>query len=111
MTLAPDALTVLVDVLDGFADALKSGRADAVLAAEEQLAAAASALRTSDLRALARDPHTRSRLDDARRHITRCRALGASSAELLALGSTPAYGRRGLGSKADTPAASVSSRI
>jgi len=111
VTLAPDALTVLVDVLDGFADALKSGRADAVLTAEEQLAAAASALRISDLRALARDPRTRSRLDDARRHIDRCRVLGAASAELLALGATPAYGRRGFEATAATPAASLTSRV
>jgi hypothetical protein len=110
VTPAPDALTVLVDALDGFAGALESGRADVVLAAEEQLASAVSGLRTADLKTLALDPHTRLRVDDARLNISRCRAMGAASAGLLALGSLPTYGRRGLTSHPDSSAVPVASR-
>src|SRR5688572_8677544 len=59
VTPAPDALTVLIEALDRFAGALETGRADAVLAAEELLAAAVSGVRTADLALISRNPQTR----------------------------------------------------
>ncbi len=95
MTPAPDALTVLIDALDGFAGALETGRADAVLTAEEALAAAVSAIRATDLTLLSRNPDTRVRVDEARHKLLRCRAMGAAASGLTAVMGMPAYGRRG----------------
>ncbi len=71
--------------LDGLASALASGRPDAVLAAEAPLAAAVSALRALDPRALATDPATPQALLDVRLSMARCRALGRSAADLSAV--------------------------
>ena len=110
MTPAPDALTVLIEALDSFAGALETGRADAVLAAEERLAAAVSGIRTADLAPISRNPLTRGRIDEAHFKLTRCRAMGAAASGLMALMSTPAYGPRGLQPGVGTPAATVVSR-
>lgn len=104
VTSAPDPLTVLTDALHGFARALETGRADAVLAAEEELAAAVSALRAADLTLLSRQPNTRARIEDARHKLMQCQAMGAASAGLMAAMAVPAYGRRGSARSVPLPA-------
>jgi hypothetical protein len=111
VTPAPDALTVLIEALDGFAAALETGRADTVLAAEELLAAAVSGIRTADLALICRNPQTRGRLDEARHKLTRCRAMGAAASGLMAVMGTPVYGPRGLHPLATTPAPTLASRV
>jgi hypothetical protein len=111
VTPAPDALTVLIEALDGFAVALETGRADAVLAAEELLAAAVSGIRTADLTLISRNPQTRGRIDEAHAKLTRCRAMGAAAAGLMAVMGAPVYGPRGLRPLAATTAATVASRV
>ena len=85
-----------MDALDGFADVLEGGVADAVLAAEEDLAAAVSDIRSADLVLISRDPQTRWRLEAARHKLARCRALGAAASGLMALAGPAAYARPGL---------------
>lgn len=111
MTPAPDALTVLIDALDGFADALETGRADAVLAAEEVLAAAVSGIRTADLTLVSRNPDTRVRIDEARHKLLRCRAMGAAASGLTAVMGMPAYGRRGAHAVPRLTDATMASRV
>src|SRR5690606_14941006 len=111
VTQAPDVFVALVDALDGFAAALESGRAEAVLAAGEPLAEAATRLRAEDLPALAARSDARHRLDDIRLRLDRCRALGAVSAELLSLMAPPAYGRRGLQAPGLVPPPTLASKV
>ena len=92
---AAEAGPKLIEALDEFAGALATGRADAVLAAEEGLAAAVSQIRTADLTLLSRHPDARRRIDDARFTLSRCPALGAVASGLTALAGVPAYGPRG----------------
>ena len=111
MTPAPDALTVLIEALDGFACALETGRADAVLTAEELLAAAVSGMRTADLTLVSRNPATRGRVEEARLKLTRCKAMGAAASGLSAVVETASYGPRGRQPGASPAAASVGSRV
>lgn len=111
MTTAPDALTVVVEALDGFAAALESGRAEAVLAAEELLAVAASGLRTADLSALADHPGARIRIDEVRLRIARCRAMGQASTDLSTLLAPPTYGPKGIEPLRPPSVATITSRI
>jgi hypothetical protein len=101
---------VLIEALDGFAGALATGRAEAVLAAEENLAAAVSGIRSADLALISRNPETRWRVDDARHKLARCRALGAAASGLTALVGVPAYGPRGLRTQTAVQAPTVMSR-
>ena len=111
MTPAPDALTVLIEALDGFGAALETGRAEAVLAAEERLAAAVSGIRTADLALVSRDSRTRGRIEEARHKLTRCRAMGAAASGLSMLMGMPAYGPKGLQPVAPVSAATMASRV
>jgi hypothetical protein len=111
VTPAPDALTVLIEALDGFARALETGRADAVLAAEELLAAAVSGIRTADLTLISRNPHTRGRIDEARNKLAGCRAMGAAASGLIAVMGTPVYGPRGRQADPAAPSAMLASRL
>ena len=95
MTPSPDALTVLIESLDGFAAALESGRADAVLLAEETLASAVSGMQTADLTMISRNPDTRGRTDEARHKLSRCRAMGAAASGLVIAMGVSDYGRHG----------------
>lgn len=110
MTTAPDALIGLVDALDAFSSALESADSAAVLAAEEQLAAAVSTLRNADLAAVAQQPAVRARVDAVRLAIGRCRALGYSAADLAAIMAPPGYGPKGLRLPAVARARTVASR-
>lgn len=110
MTPPPDALTVLLEALDGFASALETGRAEAVLAAEELLAAAVSGLRTTDLAPISRNPLTRGRIDEAHGKLARCRAMGAAASGLVAVMSSPAYGPAGRQPGVGSPVATMASR-
>jgi hypothetical protein len=111
VTPAPDALTVLIEALDGFARALETGRADAVLAAQELLAAAVSGIRTADLTLVSRNPDTRGRLEEAHHKLARCRAMGAAASGLSMLMGQPAYGPKGLHPVVPVPAATMASRV
>jgi hypothetical protein len=102
---------VLIDALDGFVGALETGRAGAVLAAEELLAAAVSGICTADLTLISRNPQTRGRLEEARQKLTRCRAMGAAALGLTAIMGTPTYSPRGLQSTLPAPAATLESRV
>lgn len=110
MTTSPDALTGLVAALDDFSRALETGDANAVLAAEETLAAAVSALKTAHLPTLAQQGAVRARIDDIRLAITRCRALGYAASDLAAIMAPPGYGPRGLRRPAVTYATTVATR-
>jgi hypothetical protein len=110
VTPAPDALTVLIDALDGFVGALETGRADAVLAAEELLAAAVSAICTADLTLISRNPQTRGRLEEARQKLSRCRAMGATALGLTAIMGTPTYSPRRISSAAVASGATLETR-
>lgn len=96
MTTAPDVLTDLVDALDDFSRALESGDTTPMLAAEERLAAAVSALRSANLAPIAQQPAVRERIDAVRFAIDRCRALGCTASDLAAIMAPPGYGPRGL---------------
>jgi hypothetical protein len=96
VTPAPDALTGLVVALDDFARALETGDAAAVLAAEETLAAAVSALRSANLAPIAQSPSVRARIDDVRLAIGRCKALGYAASDLAAIMAPPGYSPKGL---------------
>lgn len=111
MTPAPDALTVLIDALDGFVGALETGRADAVLTAEERLASAVSGICTADLTLISRNPQTRGRLDEARQKLTRCRAMGAAALGLTAIMGAPTYSPRGVQSAPAASGATLESRV
>lgn len=102
---------MLIGALDGFAGALETGRADAVLAAEEVLAAAVSSIRTADLTLLSRHPDTRIRVDEARHKLLQCRAMGAAASGLTAVMGMPAYGRRGVHAVPLTTEATLASRV
>lgn len=110
MTTTPDALTVLVDALDHFARALGTGDAATVLAAEESLAAAVSALKAANLASIAQQPSVRARVDEIRLAIGRCRALGYTASDLAAIMASPGYGPKGLRLPSVAHATTVASR-
>src|SRR5262245_21656376 len=80
---ANDAIEKVHTALRGLERALESGQPDAVLAAEQPLAEATSALGAIE-RAAVTDPiGLRARLLEARLALQRCRALGEASGDLL----------------------------
>jgi hypothetical protein len=78
-----DAINKVHAALTGLANALETGDADRVLAAEQPLAEATTALETVDRARLTDEVHLRARLLEARLALERCRALGDASAEML----------------------------
>jgi len=82
--------------LTGLAKALETGDPEQVLAAEQPLAEAATALTGFDRATLTDAVNLRARLLAARLALERCRALGEASAELLdALYPNSGYERSG----------------
>lgn len=97
MTTRPDALDRAQAALDALLEALRSGRADQVLAVEATLGEAAAVFQAADRRLLAGDPiQIRTRLLTLRHTMARCAALGGAMGELAAM-MRPAhnYGRAG----------------
>jgi hypothetical protein len=95
VTRAFDALDRLTLALDELARSLESGRPDAVLAAEAPLAAAAGALSTADLDALAARPDVRAAVMNVRLAMQRCQTLGANAADIAAAIIPAGYGATG----------------
>lgn len=92
-----DAVTRLQAALDSLAAALAAGEPDAVLAAEEPVAAAVSSLTAFRRRDADRAPGLAEALARVRAAMQRCEALGESAAQLsLAVFGTSTYDRRGL---------------
>lgn len=110
MTTAPDPLVRLVAALDEFSRALETGDAAAVLASEEMLATAVSALRSANLASVAQSPAVRARIDDIRLAIGRCKALGYAASDLAAIMAPPGYGPKGLRLPSVAYATTVASR-
>ena len=111
MSPVPDVFIALIDALDGFAAALESGRADQVLAAEEPLALAATRLRGADRTALATHPDLGRQIEHIHHRLARCRALGTTPGDLLALMAPATYGPRGLQPVRVAPPAALTSRV
>lgn len=96
MTTAPEALQRLRLALEALTGALSSGDSAGVLAAEAPLSEAVRQLEAGlPVASLARAEVARE-IGRLRSLLARCRALGASSADLLAtLAPAEAYGRSG----------------
>lgn len=95
MTPNSDVLDRLTAALEGLALGLEAGSAEAVLAAEGPLAAAASALAAADLDRLSRRPDLRVAVMNVRLALKRCQTLGASAASLASVYAPSAYGASG----------------
>ena len=110
MNPAADALDRLTVALEGLCVSLESGQPDAVLAAEAPLAAAVSALTTSDLATLASRPDIRVAVMNVRLAMDRCRTLGAAAAAIGAVLTPTDYGATGRRLHAYRPPPSLASR-
>jgi D-serine deaminase-like pyridoxal phosphate-dependent protein len=97
VTTRPDALDRAQAALDALLDALRSGRADHVLAVEATLGEAAAVFQAADRNLLAGDPiQIRTRLLTLRTTMARCAALGDVVAEMAGMvRPTASYGRAG----------------
>ena len=108
----PDALHRLTAALDALASALESGEPGRVLEAEAPLAAAMSAIAGLDLRGAPDRLRVRRSVDEARRMLARCQALGASIDSLVDVmfPAPAAYGPQGHIRSAPGPAPTLDSR-
>jgi hypothetical protein len=99
VTTRPDALDRAQAALDELLTALRSGRADQVLAVEAALGEAAAVFQAADRDALAGDAiQIRTRLLTLRHTMARCAALGGVMSELAGMMRPAAnYGRAGAG--------------
>jgi len=94
--LIEDAIEKVHAALTGLAKALETGDADTVLAAEQPLVEAATALTGIDRAVLTDAVHLRARLLETRLALERCRTLGDASADMLdALYPNSGYERSG----------------
>ena len=85
MSTRPDALDRAQAALDALLEALRSGRADQVLAVEATLGEAAAVFHAADRDLLAGDPiQIRTRLLTLRHTMARCAALGGIMSDLAA---------------------------
>ena len=95
MSTRPDALDRAQAALDALLEALRSGRADQVLAVEATLGEAAAVFQAADRDLLAGDPvQIRTRLLTLRHTMARCAALGGMMSDLAsAVQPAGTYGR------------------
>jgi hypothetical protein len=112
MSQTPDALDRVNDELKRLAEALESGQPDRVLAVEQPLAEAASALADVGRVALGDEVRLRARLLETRLALDRCRSLGDASADLIGAmwPSETSYSRKGARSAPATGRPSVTTR-